>query len=87
MLGEVILLCANMVGVVEHLAHDGEEDGGMAFPVGRIPLPEIFVLTRAERHGLGSPMGDGERQVVVGYLHGIVSFVFEIANIHKKTDL
>jgi hypothetical protein len=32
-------------------------------------------------------MGNGERQVVVGYLHGIVCLVFEIANIHKKTDL
>jgi hypothetical protein len=59
----------------------------MAFPIGGISLPEIFAVARTERHRLGSPMGNGERQVVVGYLHGIVCFVFEIANIHKKTDL
>ena len=42
MTGQVVLLTFGLIGVVVDAAHDGEEDGGTAWPECGIALPEIF---------------------------------------------
>jgi hypothetical protein len=68
-LREVELLRANTIGIIIHLAHDGEKNGSMTFPKRGIALPKAFPSIEKEGDRLGTPMGDGKGEVVVGDLH------------------
>ncbi len=58
MLGQMIGLAVNMIGIVENLAYYGEKDGGMTAPELGIGLPQKLLSTDKERGEFGPERGD-----------------------------
>lgn len=63
MLGQMIGLAVNMIGIVENLANYGEKDGSMATPELGVGLPQKLLATDKERGEFGPERGDLERDV------------------------
>lgn len=76
-LWEVIFGVSYAVGTVVDFAHDGEEDGCVAFPKFGLGLPYILESVFLHRSELGSVSGDLYRENVVVEFHCVAFFVLQ----------